>query len=156
MGQAPVITEIKKKNVSTKGKKNWRKNIDTSEIDKKTIKNLDKKIIESRAKNLKNEDIFTMDIVPNESAKQKFRREFEEKKKKKGSESEKALNNSNFDHLMKVEEKKTDQIYDLWGDSNPSESLFKFPNSSTTTQSRISYPKIPLPHPGQSYNPDRK
>ena len=32
---------------------------------------------------LKNEELFTMDVIPNESAKQKFRRELEEKKAKK-------------------------------------------------------------------------
>jgi len=177
--QAPVITETKKTNVSKKGKKNWRKNIDTTEIDKKTIKDLDKKINESKVGALKNEELFTMDVIPNESAKQKFRRELEEKKAKKvkklsifeerkikkmikskenkiNSQNNMIDNSANLDHLIKIEEKNTDKTYDLWGDSNQTESIFKFPNSSAKTQSRISYPKIPLPHPGQSYNPYKK
>jgi len=198
--KSPVIfTEKKKKNVSTKGKKNWRKNIDTTEIDKNQIKNLDKKINESRVGNLKNEELFTMDIIPNESQKQKFRRELAEKKIKKVKKlsifeerkiqkmirnksstkktsqiknnlndkdtyntNNNTSNSTSLDHLMKTEEKKTEKIYDLWGESNPKsnsneiKSLFKFPNSSLNTNPRISYPKIPLPHPGQSYNPDKK
>ena len=173
---APKITDTKKKNVSTKGKKNWRKNIDTTEIDKKEIKNLDIKINETKVGALKNEELFTMDVVANESNKQKFRREFEEKKVKRVKKisilEERKMkrmvknngivhykntdSSANLDHMMKIDEKVPEKTYDLWGESNQTESIFKFPNSSVITKSRISYPKIALPHPGQSYNPDKK
>jgi len=171
---APVVVETKKKNVSTKGKKNWRKNIDTTEIDKKEIQDLDKKINEDKVGALKNEDLFTMDVIPNESSKQKFRREFEAKKVKRVKKlsvlEERKMKHMNLEHLAKNEEKlhAPARAYDLWGESNQTESVFKFPvlsksygstttlNSSAKQNARISYPKIPLPHPGQSYNPDKK
>merc|ERR1711957_1045381 len=170
----PVVVETKKKNVSTKGKKNWRKNIDTTEIDKKEIQDLDKKINEDKVGALKNEDLFTMDVIPNESSKQKFRREFEAKKVKRVKKlsilEERKMKHMNLEHLAKNEEKlhAPARAYDLWGESNQTESVFKFPvlsksygstttlNSSAKQNARISYPKIPLPHPGQSYNPDKK
>jgi len=51
-----------------------------------------------------------------------------------------------------VEEKK---VTDLWGDDdkmNNNKSYFKFPPKVAMP---IVYPKVPLPHPGQSYNPSK-
>jgi len=169
----------KKKKLSTKGKKNWRKNIDVTEFDKKALKKLDDNIVKTNAKFMKDEDFFTLDVKPIESARQKLLREKSEKKKKvkklsifedrkirrmiKNKEkikNEKTTtnhqNNSLLNNNIKPEEK--EKVYDLWGNdiNSKSESIFKFPNSSLNQNKNIVYPKLPLPHPGQSYNPAEK
>ena len=90
-----------------------------------------------------------MDVVANESNKQKFRREFEEKKVKRVKKisilEERKMkrmvknngivhykntdSSANLDHMMKIDEKVPEKTYDLWGESNQTESIFKFPNS---------------------------
>jgi len=169
----------KKKKVSTKGKKNWRKNIDVSEFDKKALKKLDENIVKTNAKLMKDEDFFTLDVKPIESARQKLLREKAEKKKKVKKLSifeerkirrmmknkqkntiEKSpkndIQNDNLNNIKNKEEK--EKMYDLWGNeiNNQTESIFKFPNSSLNQNKSIAYPKLPLPHPGQSYNPAEK
>jgi nucleolar protein 53 len=164
----------KKKKVSKKGKKNWRKNIDVTEFDKKALKKLDQNIVETNAKNMKDEDFFTLDVKPVESVRQKLLREKSEKKKKvkklsiyeerkiKRMIKNKQANQSNQSQALQpslVENKKQEQekVYDLWGNTSAStESIFKFPNSSANLNKNVAYPKIPLPHPGQSYNPAQK
>lgn len=161
----------KKKKVSTKGKKNWRKNIDVTEFDKKALKKLDQKIIEVNAKNMKDEDFFTLDVKPIETARQKLLREKSEKKKKVKKLSifeerkiKRMIKNKQSQNLKirvepLAENKKQEQekVYDLWGNQKESkESILKFPNSSVNLKKYIAYPKIPLPHPGQSYNPAEK
>lgn len=166
------ITSVeKKKKVSTKGKKNWRKNIDVTEFDKKALKKLDQNIVETNAKNMKDEDFFTLDVKPVESVRQKLLREKSEKKKKikkpsifeerkiKRMIKNKQPNQSKSSETQLSVNKKQEQekVYDLWGDTNAvSESIFKFPNSAANLNKRVAYPKIPLPHPGQSYNPSEK
>lgn len=164
----------KKKKVSTKGKKNWRKNIDVSDFDKKALKKLDQIIVETNAKNMKDEDFFTLDVKPVESARQRLLREKSEKKKKvkklsifeerkikrmiKNKQGDQTKTNQTQQPSVVVNEKKEEEkVYDLWGNSSTAtESIFKFPNSSVNLNKNVSYPKIPLPHPGQSYNPAEK
>ncbi len=53
-------------------------------------------------------------------------------------------------HQFKKDDEITKQkkSYDLWGSDN---------NATSKKKAReIQYPKVPLPHPGQSYNPSRK
>lgn len=183
----------KKKKASKKGKKNWRKNIDVSEYDKQNIKKLDQNIAETNAKLMKDEDLFTLDVKPIESAKQRLLREKTEKKKKVKKiskyeerklkkmiknkiKSEKTTNQQNNSHSNKSNanessalheklaqflpaQKKNEDVYDLWGNNSNDQDykiIFKFPNSSLNQNKSVLYPKIPLPHPGQSYNPSQK
>ena len=57
------------------------------------------------------------------------------------------ISNLNAINNNKKEEKEN-QIYDLWGEYTSSKA------TKNTTQYK--YPKVPLPHPGQSYNPYKK
>ena len=43
---------------------------------------------------------------------------------------------------------KQNKIYDLWGSNNNTNRNINKPN--------LKYPKVPIPHPGQSYNPNKK
>ena len=47
-----------------------------------------------------------------------------------------------------VEKEKQNKIYDLWGSNNNTNRNINKPN--------LKYPKVPIPHPGQSYNPNKK
>jgi len=162
----------KKKKVSKKGKKNWRKNIDVADFDKNALKKLDENIVQTNAKLMKDEDLFTLDVKPLESVKNKFLREKTEKKKKtkklsvfeerkirrmiKHKKTQK-INAADKPIETSINNLKNEKVYDLWGSEiNQTESIFKFPNSSINQNKNISYPKIPLPHPGQSYNPAEK
>jgi len=171
-----ITAAEKKKKVSTKGKKNWRKNIDTTEFDKKALKKLDQNIIETKAKTMKDEDFFTLDVKPIESSRQKLLREKSEKKKKVKKLSifeerkiqrmikhkqRKTIENSKQQEQPALLENKNqvvqEKVYDLWGNQSASlEPIFKFPNSAANHIKNAIYPKIPLPHPGQSYNPAEK
>jgi len=166
-----IAAAEKKKKVSTKGKKNWRKNIDVTEFDKKALKKLDQNIEESNAKNMKDEDIFTLDVKPIESVRQKFLREKSDKKKKVKKLSiyeERTIkrmiknkhpqnNGVEAQHGVETVKKGQEKVYDLWGNESASnKSFFKFPNSPAFLNKITAYPKIPLPHPGQSYNPSEK
>jgi hypothetical protein len=62
------------------------------------------------------------------------------------SKSKAVLNNS-------VQNKKQEEniIYDLWGNDNNDKT-----NKNTNSSPQLKYPKVPIPHPGQSYNPKKK
>lgn len=51
-------------------------------------------------------------------------------------------------HTTKENEKKPDKIYDLWENSSKLTSLIKL--------EPLKYPRVVIPHPGQSYNPNQK
>jgi hypothetical protein len=174
-GKSFTITAAeKKKKVSTKGKKNWRKNIDITEFDKKALKKLDQNIIETNAKTMKDEDFFTLDVKPIESIRQKLIREKSEKKKNKvktlSINEERKIKRMLKHKQTQIEIQKNQQpalpsnqkqeqgkAYDLWENTYAStDPIFKFPNSSANQNKNVVYPKIPLPHPGQSYNPSEK
>lgn len=171
-----ITAAEKKKKVSTKGKKNWRKNIDVTEFDKKALKKLDQNIIETNAKAMKDEDFFTLDVKPIESVRQKLLREKSEKKKNKVkklsiNEDRKIKrmlkhkqrqattenNQQRQPELLSNQKQTQEKVYDLWGNTSAqTNSIFKFPNSAANNPKNVVYPTIPLPHPGQSYNPAEK
>merc|ERR1712170_266432 len=57
-------SETKSKKKSKHGKKNWRKNIDITDVDEKTNKINETKLAEKNLQLAKDEDLFTMDINP--------------------------------------------------------------------------------------------
>ena len=152
----------KKTKKSKHGKKNWRKNIDISDIEKSQQK-LNQEIIKNqKIQNLKDQDLFELDIDEEQDNKKTKKEKSligkKTKREKKSSKQEqrqikriiemantKAVQNN----IEKQNEKeKENQIYDLWGENtNPTKS---------TNKLKLNYPKVPLPHPGQSYNPNKK
>jgi hypothetical protein len=144
---------MKKGNKSTKGKKNWRKNIDTTEIDKKDIKDKEQKRVEKNFEALKDSDLFEIDVEPAKGVKEKFLHK----------KTERPTASRNEERLVKrivkaelekqnLDESKGNNEKGLWDDEKPSQPSISFPKKQTDP---LKYPKIPLPHPGQSYNPSK-
>jgi hypothetical protein len=141
-----------KGNKATKGRKNW-KNIDTADIDKKDLKHKDKKRLEKDVETLKDSDLFEIDVQPIKGVKDKLL----------GRKTKKQANSKVEERLMKriiktelnrkdegaVPKKNEDD--GLWADDSKAKSTIPL----TRTSASLKYPKIPLPHPGQSYNPSK-
>jgi hypothetical protein len=136
-------------NKSTKGKKNWRKNIDTTEIDKKDIKHRDQVRVQKEIAGLKDSELFEIDVEPIRGVKekligQKVKRsttsKVEERMIKRMKQSE--------EYCVKKPEVSTKED-SLWGDAADSKKSIKLKTE------QLKYPKLPLPHPGQSYNPSK-
>lgn len=127
------------------------------------IPELNQEIIKNqKIQNLKDQDLFELDIDEEQDNKKAKKEKSligkKTKREKKSSKQEqrqikriiemantKAVQNN----IEKQNEKeKENQIYDLWGENtNPTKS---------TNKLKLNYPKVPLPHPGQSYNPNKK
>jgi nucleolar protein 53 len=154
------IEKVNKKK-SKHGKKNWRKNIDISDLEQKNNLISQEKLLKKDVAGLKDEDLFVVDSAPVESLKKNFlnkksQRGEQEKKKKKLSKNEERLikritiseENKNK-NLQNKSEEENNTSYDLWG--------IKTTRSSTKiTCPALKFPKVPIPHPGQSYNPSRE
>jgi hypothetical protein len=56
------------------------------------------------------------------------------------------LKQTNF---VAVKDAPKPEIFDLWGDSTSN-------NTKPTTVNKLAFPKVPIPHPGQSYNPSKQ
>ena len=159
-----MLTNTKAKTKKSKhGKKNWRKNIDVSDIEKSQQRLNQEKIKKQSIKNLKDQDLFELDepdknIIKDKNDKNKDNSLLGQKTKreKKTSKQEARqikrmieISNLNANNKNKEEDKeKENQLYDLWGSDTKSKT-----NKNT---SQLKYPKVPLPHPGQSYNPNKK
>lgn len=149
-----MLTSKSKTKKSKHGKKNWRKNIDISDIEISQRKLNQQKTQSQYIKNLKNEDLFEID----EPTSSKKPITFLNKKTKRPRPSSK-IEQRKIKHIIEtsktksfqnntINQKKTsNEIFDLWGDSE---------NKTSSKNKNFSYPKVPLPHPGQSYNPNKK
>ena len=156
-----LATNNKKSKKSKHGKKNWRKNIDVSEIEQSQQKLNQEKIKSQKIKEIKDNDLFELDTniddLKQEKGKENALIGKKTKRPKKFSKQEqrqikriieisgtKAIQNN-----LKKDKENENKIFDLWGSSTND-------NSNKTNKPNLSYPKVPLPHPGQSYNPDKK
>ena len=151
-------TEKIRNTKSKKGKKNWIKNIDIEEEQNKYISKLKENIIENNIVSMKDEELFTIETKPMT----KLKAEFLNKKTKRPQEIRKTekkilkrilvneVKQSMFPQSNNNKGVIQTEMVDLWADENNT-SKRKKPQSKPL----ISYPNVPLPHPGQSYNPDR-
>jgi hypothetical protein len=136
-------------NINQKNKK--KKNVDLTLLDKKELKKKDEKIIEKNLELLKNDNLFVIDTKPAEANKQRLLNN--KKKRDKVSKVEERI----IKRMKKAEEFQTEQaeekvIKDIWNDNEPVAKK-GFANTKPTS---LKYPKVPLPHPGQSYNPSKE
>ena len=154
------IENLNKKK-SKHGKKNWRKNIDISEIEKKDVEAKQEKILEKGVAALKDEDLFVIDSAPIQKLKRNFLNKKTErdgkKQKKKLSKIEEMLIKrtqkvllESLDKKQEKPEKEKPQVKSLWDDDDNTAPNLSFPKIN------LKFPKVPLPHPGQSYNPSRE
>lgn len=171
------MNQSKSKKKSTKGAKNWRKNIDVSQAENVRVKKLQEKVEEDQIKFTKDEDLFEVDNKVEELPKGFLRRKIKndelenqrlkalEKKgynriiTRKAQNIEQNLNNNiaekkPYTQIKKEEKKVTEnkdlnEVTDLWGDSsNNNKKTIKLSHKTP-----ITLPRISLPHPGLSYNP---
>ena len=170
-----MLTTSKGKSKKSKhGKKNWRKNIDISDIEKSQQKLNQQKIKNQTIKNLKDQDLFELDEEDknieqdnNDKKKDKSLLNKKTKREKKPSKQEarqikriielsttKAVQNNI--EKEEVEKEKQNKIYDLWGTNNNTNININTNKTNSLNKPNLKYPKVPLPHPGQSYNPNKK
>ena len=141
------MNKIQKAKKSKHGKKNWRKNIDIDAIEKKQQKKNKEEIIKQTISNLKDEELFTFDYTKptqkylgrKKERKPKIRQisKNEQKKLKRIIEANQRTQSNPI-----VEVKR--ELLDIWGDNND--------DNKKTKKIEITYPLVPIPHPGQSYN----
>ena len=158
-----MLTITKKAKKSKHGKKNWRKNINVSDIEQSQQKLNQELIKNQKISNLKNNDLFEIDddleaknIIKNKFLGKKTKKPKKTSKKEQrqikriieASQTKAVMNNIN-----KKEAEKENKIYDLWGDDDTNAKDMKKTNTNTNI---LKYPKVPIPHPGQSYNPTKK
>lgn len=151
-----INAEKVNKKPSGNRKKNWRK-IDTADLEKKDIEHKNQVLLEKNISNIPDKDLFQIETAPTikgkyTSTKKKAGKvvkkltKYEERKIKRVQRAKA--------HKQVEQPKEQPQTYDLWGsDTNNQTSSIKFPSAKTST---INYPKIPIAHPGQSYNPAKK
>ena len=145
----------KKRKKPKHGKKNWRKNIDVIDIEKAENLRNQEELDKNRIKQMKDEELFEIDINKKEFIGKKIKKKEEKKKKnKKLSKMEqrkiKRIIEKEKEKLLfkKDENEKKEEIYDMWGNEEE--------YNNNLSKKNISYPVLPLPHPGQSYNPNKK
>ena len=156
-----MLTISKKLKKSKHGKKNWRKNINISDIEQNQQILNQEQIKNQKISNLKDADLFEIDndlkksnlkpqkLLGKKTKKPKKVSKQEQRQIKhiiESSKSKAVLNNP-------VQNKKQEEnvIYDLWGNDNNDTT-----NKNKVSSPQLKYPKVPIPHPGQSYNPKKK
>ena len=156
-----MLTISKKLKKSKHGKKNWRKNINISDIEQNQQILNQEQIKNQKISNLKDADLFEIDddlkksnLKPQQLLGKKTKKPKKVSKQEQrqikhiieSSKSKAVLNNS-------VQNKKQEEniIYDLWGNDNNDKT-----NKNKNSSPQLKYPKVPIPHPGQSYNPKKK
>jgi hypothetical protein len=136
---------------TNKPKNKNNKKTDLTVLNKKDIIKREEKLLEKNLEYTKDDNLFTIDTKPNDTVKHKY-----------------LTNKKKRDHTSKVEEriikriKKAEEfqnvsveekvVQNLWADEQPTTKI-GFPN---TRANSLKYPKVPLPHPGQSYNPSKE
>ena len=156
-----MLTFSKKTKKSKHGKKNWRKNINVSDIEQSQQKLNQELIKNQKISDLKDTDLFEFD-TDLEKAKNKSTKFLGKKTKKpkkvskkeqkqikhiiESSQTKAVLNNLDI-----ISKEKDNKIYDLWENDENNKN-----NNTAKFESKLKYPKVPIPHPGQSYNPKKK
>ena len=154
-----MLTTSKKTKKSKHGKKNWRKNIDVSEIEQSQQKLNQEKIKIQKIKDLKDEDLFELDTCVEQDNKNKIKNKELLGKKKKREKKTSKQEERKIKRIIEIantkaiqnninEKENENKIYDLWGDDTNI--------NKPANKLKLNYPKVPLPHPGQSYNPNKK
>ena len=156
-----MLTISKKTKKSKHGKKNWRKNINISDIEQAQQKLNQEKIKTQKISNLKNEDLFEFDdnIEKSNLKTGKFLGKKTKKTKKVSKNEQRQIKRiiessqtkAVMNNLENQDTNNENKIYDLWGNDNNNKNK---PNIKTDLI--LKYPKVPIPHPGQSYNPQKK
>jgi hypothetical protein len=141
---------MKKGNKSTKGKKNWRKNIDTTEIDKKDIKFKEQQRVEKEISNLKDSELFEYDVEPIKGLKEKLLGN-KSKREVSSKVEERIVKRMIKSELNKKEEEVNVKDEGLWDDERPAKQDIALSRHTDP----LKFPNLPLPHPGQSYNPSK-
>jgi nucleolar protein 53 len=148
---------LNKKNTkkSKHGKKNWRKNIDVSDLEKKNIQKESEKLIEKNLELMKDEDLFQIDLQPTS----KIKNDFLKKKTNRNNKTQSISINEErkikrlASNTQKNNGNSEEEVYDLWANSQKSENKI---SNKLEYHTMIKYPKLPIPHPGQSYNPSQQ
>ena len=156
-----MLTFSKKSKKSKHGKKNWRKNINVSDIEQAQQKLNQEQIKIQKISDLKNDDLFEIDdnlgkanlkpqkLLGKKTKKPKKISKNEQRQIKQIIESGKTKAVINNTSNTKIEDEK--KVYDLWGNDDNNNNVNKNKDSI-----KLKYPKVPIPHPGQSYNPKKK
>lgn len=164
------MNQSKAKKKSTKGAKNWRKNIDVSAAETTRIKKLQEKVDQDEINNIKESDLFEYDNnkeeLPKGFLKRKIKNDELEKQRLKALEK-KGYNRMIQRKADKIEKgiidipntcktndrvdqgKEMKEVLDLWGEDIKTNTK----KNRLNNKSIISLPRITLPHPGLSYNP---
>lgn len=146
-----MISISKKKAKKSKhGKKNWRKNIDMTEIEIKENELNKEAMFEDSIKNKKADELYSIDNTSTQNIKllNKKTNRSEQKKEKRSKFETKMINQiMKNNKYNKSELKKEDNEIDLWDDED---------KNIKKEKETIIYPKVPIAHPGQSYNPEKK
>ena len=138
---------------STKGKKNWRKNIDVSEIERNINLDGQIKLVDKNLQLAKDADLFTIDLDPLIKGKKNLINKKNNLKQKKISkvEERKIKRIAENINTNEIKEDTNKIMKDLWED----ETDIKSSNKISFPRTQFTFPKVPLPHPGQSYNPSK-
>jgi nucleolar protein 53 len=138
---------------STKGKKNWRKNIDVSEIERNINLDGQIKLVDKNLQLAKDADLFTIDLDPLIKGKKNLINKKNNLKQKKISkvEERKIKRIAENINTNEIKEETNKIMKDLWED----ETDIKSSNKISFPRTQFTFPKVPLPHPGQSYNPSK-
>ena len=156
-----MLTISKKSKKSKHGKKNWRKNIDVLDIEQTQQKINQQQIKNQKISDLKNTDLFELDDnLDNANIKPKKFLGKKTKKPKKVSKMEQrqikriiesSKTKAVLNNLDKDKNQNENKIYDLWENNDKNNT-----NKNNNITLKLKYPKVPIPHPGQSYNPQKK
>ena len=155
--------ENKKTKKSKHGKKNWRKNINITDIEISENKKKLKELKNKQLNNLKNEDLFELDlntkfdnknkILGNKTTRNKISN-YEQKLIKQYKNNKLLLQNQTIDNNNNnnlKENNNNNNNLDLWGDENSNSNI-----KNNNNNNKINYPSLVIAHPGQSYNPNNK
>jgi hypothetical protein len=165
-----ITQKTKTKKKSTKGKKNWKK-IDVTDMEKKDQVHKQEQLLEKNFANMNDSDLFQIETAPIKSLKEKLlQQKTQRKKEKKVSKTEerfikRKLHNEQFNKNNNDKSKQNsslinksvekDKAYLMWSNDNNDNSNSKIKYPTLNNNSQTTYPKIPIPHPGQSYNPSK-
>lgn len=146
---------IQKKNLrARKGKQKWRRNIDTSELENKIFEKSTSELHRQNAlKKISKTVGFRIDSAPTQKVQailpaDRFKKKKNDFVSKVDSKRIKKISKANLvlAKTKKVEAKSEGEIYDAWEEENSIKKNDFFKNEI----------QVPLPHPGQSYNPSFK
>ena len=145
---------IQKKNLrARKGKQNWRRNIDTTELENQIFEKSTSELHRQNAlKKMAKTIGFRIDSAPTQKVQailppDRFKKKKNDFVSKVDSKRIKKINKANLTKTKKVETNGEVEIYDAWeGEENAIKKNDFFKNEVG----------VALPHPGQSYNPSFK